>query len=486
MYFCSMNTSNIIGRKEEIRKLQKCYDSNRAQLVIVYGRRRVGKTYLVSELFKGCFALRLTGAYNQSKEVQLEHFADDLRHVYKSDLVTPASWKEAFGMLRSFIESRPMEERQLIFIDEIPWMDSPKSDFLPSFEYFWNSFGAQQSNLMMIVCGSATAWMTENFADNPGGLFNRHAMRLYLRPFTLSETEEYLKSRHIEWSRYDIVECYMTMGGIPFYLSQLDEDLTYSANIDNLFFRQKGALWDEFQHLYRTLFRNSDLYVRVVEALSNKKLGMTRSEISAATRLPNNGDLTRVLQNLVDSDFIRQYHFFGNKRKNMVYQLCDNYTLFYYRFIKENYGREERFWTNTLDSPARKAWAGNAFELVCKSHIQQIKRKLGILGVLSQDSVWFTDAEGGAGRGAQIDMVIDRRDRVINLCEIKFSINPYTIDRDYEMQLRNKIEAFRSATKTRSALHLTMITTYGIQRNTHSGIMQSEVMMDDLFVPYEY
>ena len=481
-----MNTSNIIGRKEEIRKLQKCYDSNKAQLVIVYGRRRVGKTFLVSELFRGCFALRLTGAYNQSKEVQLEHFADDLRHVYKSDLATPTSWKEAFGMLRSFIESRPIEERQLIFIDEIPWMDSPKSDFLPSFEYFWNSFGAQQSNLMMIVCGSATAWMTENFADNPGGLFNRHAMRLYLRPFTLCETEEYLKSRHIEWSRYDIVECYMTMGGIPFYLSQLDEDLTYSANIDNLFFRQKGALWDEFQHLYRTLFRNSDLYVRVVEALSNKKSGMTRGEISAAAKMPNNGDLTRVLQNLVDSDFVHQYHFFGNKRKNMVYQLCDNYTLFYYRFIKDNYGRDERFWTNTLDSPARKAWAGNAFELVCKSHIQQIKRKLGILGVLSQDSVWFTDADGSAGRGAQIDMVIDRRDRVINLCEIKFSINPYTIDRDYEMLLRNKIEAFRSCTKSRSALHLTMITTYGVQRNAHSGIMQSEVTMDDLFEPYVY
>ncbi|MGN1245550.1 MAG: ATP-binding protein [Muribaculaceae bacterium] len=481
-----MNTPNIIGRKEEIRKLMKCYDSNMAQLVIVYGRRRVGKTFLVSELFRNRFSLRLTGAYNQPKEVQLQHFADDLRHVYQPDLTTPDSWKEAFNMLRSYIESRPIEERQLIFIDEIPWMDSPKSDFLPSFEYFWNSFGAQQSNLMMIVCGSATAWMTENFADNPGGLFNRHATRLYLHPFTLCETEEYLKSRHIEWSRYDIVECYMAMGGIPFYLNQLDEDLSYSANIDNLFFRQKGGLWDEFQHLYRTLFRNSDLYVKVVEALSSKKMGMTRNAISIAAKVPNNGDLTRVLQNLADSDFVRQYYFYGNKRKNMVFQLCDNYTLFYFRFIKDNYGRDERFWTHTLDNPARKAWAGNAFELVCKSHIQQIKRKLGILGVLSQDSVWFSKPEDDTCHGAQIDMVIDRRDRVINLCEMKYSINPYTIDRNYEMQLRNKIEAFREATNTRSALHLTMITTYGIKRNAHSSTVQSEVTMDDLFEPYVY
>ncbi len=486
MYFWGMNTGTIIGRQEEIRKLQKCYDSHKSQLVIVYGRRRVGKTYLVSELFRNRFALRLTGAYNQSKEVQLAYFADDLRHVYKPDLPTPTSWKEAFSMLRSFVASRPVDERQLIFIDEIPWMDSPKSDFLPSFEYFWNSFGAQQPNLMLIVCGSATAWMTENFADNPGGLFNRHAIRLYLHPFTLCETEEYLQWRPIAWSRYDIVECYMTMGGIPFYLSQLDEDLTYSANIDNLFFRQKGGLWDEFQHLYRTLFRNSELYIKVVEALSSKKMGMTRNEISASLKMPNNGDLTRVLQNLVDSDFVRCYYFFGNKRKNRVYQLCDNYTLFYYRFIRDNYGRDERFWTNTLDSPARKAWAGNAFELVCKSHIQQIKRKLGILGVLSQDSVWFSESTGDTGRGAQIDMVIDRRDRVINLCEIKFSLNPYTIDRDYEMQLRNKMETFREVTHSRSALHLTMITTYGVHRNAHSGIVQSEVTMDDLFEPYIY
>lgn len=486
MYISRMNTSNIIGRREEIRRLQKCYESNKAQLVIVYGRRRVGKTYLVSELFRGRFALRLTGAYDQPKEVQLAHFADDLRCVYQPDLPIPSSWNEAFSMLRSFVESRPIDERQLIFIDEIPWMDSPKSDFLSSFEYFWNSFGAQQPNLMMIVCGSATAWMRENFADNPGGLFNRHAIRLYLHPFTLNETEEYLKSRHIEWSRYDIVECYMTMGGIPFYLSQLDEDLTYSANIDNLFFRQKGGLWDEFQHLYRTLFRNSELYVRVVEALSAKKMGMTRNELSAAAKLANNGDLTRILQNLVDSDFVRQYHYFGNKRKNMVYQLCDNYTLFYYRFIKDNYGRDERFWTHTLDSPSRRAWAGNAFELVCKSHIQQIKRRLGILGVLSQDSVWFSEKEGCTGHGAQIDLVIDRRDRVINLCEIKFSINPYAIDNNYDMQLRNKIEAFREANGSRSALHLTMITTYGVKRNAHSGIVQSEVTMDDLFEPYVY
>ncbi len=476
-----METANIIGRKEEIRRLNRCYESNKSQLVIVYGRRRVGKTFLISELFKGKFALRFTGAFNQPRETQIAHFVDELRQVYDKELAVPSKWSDAFLLLRKFIESQPANERQLVFFDEIPWMDTPKSDFLPAFEYFWNSWGAQQSNLMFIVCGSATAWMSEKFADNPGGLFNRHGMRIYLHPFTLNETEEYLKRRNIVWSRYDIAECYMAMGGIPFYLSQIDEDMTYMANMDYLFFKTKGGLWDEFQHLYRTLFRNSELYLRVVEALAKKKMGMTRNEISKSTGIANNGDLSKVLQNLVDSDFVCPYQYFGYTKKDTVYQLCDNYTLFYYNFIKDHYGRDEKYWTYTIDNPARKAWAGKAFELLCKSHIQQIKQKLGIAGVLSENSVWFSKKNEENSRGAQIDLVIDRRDRIINLCEIKFSINQYTIDNDYEMALRNKIEQFRSETKTNKALQLTMITTYGVKNNAHSSIMQSQVTLNDLF-----
>lgn len=481
-----MKPSKLIGREDEIRRLKRCYDNNSAQLVIVYGRRRVGKTFLVNETFKGKFALRLTGAFNRPKKEQIEHVVDELRLVYNPNLPYPDSWKDVFMQLRMYIESKPTDERQVVFIDEVPWMDTPQSGFLAAFEFFWNSWGAQQSNLLMIVCGSATAWMTEKFGDNPGGLFNRHAVRIYLHPFTLYETEQYLISRGINWSRYDIVECYMTMGGIPFYLSQIDEDLSYMANIDNMFFRNRGALWDEFQHLYRTLFRNSELYLKIVECLSTKKMGMTRSEIAKATGLAANGDLTVALNNLVDSEFVTRYHYFGNKSKNTLFQLCDNYTLFYYNFLKDGTTGDEHYWTNTIDNPKRRAWAGIAFEMVCRAHIQQIKRKLGILGVLTDVSVWFAKDSENTARGAQIDLLIDRRDRVINICETKFSINQYTIDKDYEMALRNKIDTFRRATQTTKALYLTMITTYGVTRNSHSGIMQSQVTMDDLFAPYEF
>ena len=480
-----MKTANIIGRKPELRKLQQCYDSNQAQLVIVYGRRRVGKTFLIQEAFRDEFALRLTGAYNQPRKVQIANVVAELRRVYKADFPTPSTWTKTFALLRSFIESRPTDQRQVVFIDEIPWLDTPRSGFLPAFEYFWNSWGAQQSNLMLIACGSATAWMTQKFADNPGGLFNRHAIRLYLRPFTLAETEEYLQAQGINWSRYDVAECYMTVGGIPFYLSQLDNSLSYSANIDELLFRRKGGLWDEFKHLYSTLFRNSDSYLAVVEALAKKKAGLTRSEICAATKLANNGDLTIILQNLIDSDFVNSYFYFGKKSKDTLYQLCDNYTLFYYQFVRDHYGRDEHFWSHSLDSPARRTWAGYAFEMLCRQHIHQIKRKLSILGVLSEESVWYSKVTEPEARGAQIDIVIDRRDRVINLCEAKFSINQFCISKDYEMELRNKIDTFRRETGTTKALHLTMITTYGLKQNAHSSLVQSQVTLDDLFAPYE-
>ncbi len=481
-----MNTDSIIGRKEELSRLKQCYEARQAQLVIVYGRRRVGKTYLVQEAFKDKFALRLTGAYNQPRKTQIANATMEIRRVYDAYFRAPHDWPEFFSLLRDFIESRSKDERQVVFIDEIPWMDTPKSGFLPAFEYFWNSWGAQQSNLLLIVCGSATTWMTETFTDNPGGLFNRHSLRIYLRPFSLSETEEYLHSRQIFWGRYDVAECYMALGGIPYYLSLLNGSLSYSLNIDNLFFRRNGMLWDEFRHLYRTLFRNSDKYLAVVETLSKKRMGMTRKEICQAIKMPNNGDLSTILQNLIDSDFVNSYFYFGLRSKDMLFQLSDNYTLFYYRFVKDHYGRDEHFWSHTLDNPARRAWAGIAFEMLCKQHISQIKQKIGISGVLSENSVWFSKATTESERGAQIDLVIDRRDRVINLCEAKFSINEYTIDKDYEIELRNKIDTFRKETSTKKALHLTMITTYGVKRNTHSGIVQSEVVLDDLFAPYSF
>lgn len=478
------NAKKIIGRIEECKRLDKCMRADNAQLVIVYGRRRVGKTYLINQYFDNKFAFKLTGIFEQNRETQLKNFITELEFRTRKKHKQPKDWYEAFGLLRDYIEELPKDAKQVIFFDEMPWLDTQKSDFLSSFEWFWNYYASTIDNIVFIVCGSATSWMDEKIANNKGGLFNRQTGRLYLEPFKLYEVEKYLQSRGINWSRRDIVECYMVMGGIPYYLSLLDAQLSYKQNIDALFFKKKGELWDEFEHLYKSLFSNSDSYVKVVEALSEKKGGLTRNEIISKTKMPAGGTVSKIINNLILSGFIRVSGFYNKKKKDAVYQLADYYTLFYFKFIKNNYGKDEHFWINATDNPAMRSWTGLTFEQVCKDHIPQIKNKLGVSGVLSEESAWFTtsDEENGVS-GAQIDLLIDRRDGVVSICEMKHSINEFEIDKKYDMNLRNKIAAFVRTTSSKKTIQVVMITTYGVKENMYSSIVNSQVVLDDLFYP---
>ena len=457
-------------------------ESKQAQMVVIYGRRRVGKTFLVESYFENQFAFSFTGSYQQPRSVQLKNFSDEMRFQTGTEAGIPGDWRGAFAMLREYLSSLDKAEKQVVFFDELPWMDTRGSDFLPSFEWFWNSWGSKQSNLVMIVCGSATSWMMKNISDNKGGFFNRQTCRIFLEPFNLNETERFLLSRDIRWARFEIAECYMIMGGMPYYLNLLDPSMSFRQNIDYLFFRKKGELWDEFNHLYHTLFTNGDNYIEVAEALSRRNEGLTRTELSQQLTLTSNGSLSRILEDLVASGFVRIYNYFGRRKRGAVYQLCDYYSLFYFHFIKENYGKDEEFWSKSFDNPKRRSWCGLTFEQLCKDHIRQIKKALGISGVITEESGWYIRSkEGEINRGAQIDLLIDRRDMSINICEMKFSMNEFEIDKDYDLILRNKVEAFRKATGTRKSLSLTMITTFGVKKNKYSGIVNSNVVLDDLF-----
>ena len=473
-----MDKNLFIGREYEIRQLEKYRSSKESEFIIIYGRRRVGKTFLVKEFFDDTYDFKVTGLYKKSRKMQLKNFYLALQEYGSTVKKVPEDWLEAFAELKKLLKGIKEDRKKIVFIDELPWLDTRQSEFLAAFEGFWNGWGAQQNDLMIIVCGSATTWITNKILSDKGGLFNRAARRLYLMPFTLQETERYLVSRGIHWSRYDIVECYMAMGGIPYYLKLLDNELSYIANIDTIFFKRNGPLWDEFDHLYGTLFGASKAYMKIIEALSAKKAGLTRKEIIRETKLEDNGLLTEMLKNLKDSLFVRSYNTFGYGEKNVVYQLADYFTLFYLRFIKGRQNPDEHFWTHFLDNPAKSNWAGQTFEQVCKDHIAQVKASIGISALLTDISSWRGESESGK---AQIDLIIDRRDRTINICEIKFSVGEFTIDRDYEERLRNKMEVFREATKTKKALQLVMITTYGVRHNAHSNIVQSQVLMDDLF-----
>ena len=472
----------ILGRNEECRRLERCVHADTSQLVVVYGRRRVGKTYLINQFFHNNFAFKITGIYGENRTTQLNNFVMALNRNSSKKYDVPNDWYEAFEYLREYIGKLSKKNKQIIFIDEMPWLDTHKSGFLPAFELFWNDFAAALDNIVLIVCGSATSWMDKKIANNKGGLFHRQTCKLYLEPFNLFTVEKYLQKRNINWSRYDIAECYMIMGGIPYYLSLLDEAFSLKQNIDRLFFKKKGELWDEFDHLYKTLFSNSEKCEMVVDALSEKTGGFTREDIIDRIGISSGGELTKILNNLVLSGFVRVTGFYGKKKKEACYQLADYYSLFYFKYIKGNYGKDEHYWSNAIDNPFRRTWSGFAFEQVCMDHVRQIKRKLEIGGVLSQEYAWSTEEDEEKGiSGAQIDLLIDRRDRVVSICEMKFSVNKFGIDKDYDEKLRNKIDSFVKANDCKKTIQLVMVTTYGLKSSKYNGIVSSQVLLDDLF-----
>ena len=477
-----MENNKIIGRIKQCEQLQDCLEEDSAQLIVVYGRRRIGKTYLINNFFNNEFAFKLTGAYKQTRNIQLRNFKAEYERKTNEKIKCPKDWIEAFQLLRTYLEKTPKDKKQVVFFDEMPWLDTYRSGFLGAFEWFWNDFASTQNNLIFIVCGSATSWMIDNIDKNKGGLFNRYTCKIFLKPFSLLETKEYLESKNFLWSLYEITECYMILGGIPFYLSLLKKKLSLSQNIDRLFFESDAELADEFSNLYATLFSNSENYIKVVESLSKKKEGLTRNEIAKKTKLTTNGALTKILNNLVDSGFVKIQAFYDKKKKDAKYQLADYYTAFYFHFIKDNYGIDSSYWSNSSENPSRRAWEGLTFEQVCKDHVYQIKQKLGISGVLSKESIWSTTSDEEKGiLGAQIDLVIKRKDNVINLCEIKFSKDEFIIDKDYDLVLRNKVSSFIKATNSKASIQLTLITTYGLKKNMYSNYITNEVTLEDLF-----
>lgn len=469
---------SIVGREKEQRQLTDWVNSEESEFIAIYGRRRVGKTFLVRKLLGNQFTFYVTGLDNVTMQEQLLNFTLALRKYAADDAIpVPANWLLAMNTLERYLEQLPAG-RKIIFIDEIPWMDTPRSSFLAALEHFWNAWASARDDINLIVCGSATSWMLNKLISNRGGLHNRLTHRMALAPFTLAETEEYFHTMSFNYSRREIALCYMVMGGVPYYLKQMSRGLSVSQNIDHLFFEVGGQLDGEFDNLYKALFKFSENYIGIVRALSRKAKGLTRTEILEATGLPNNGGTSSMLNELELCGFIRQYRPFGRGEKNAIYQLVDFYTLFYFHFIDQNKYGDEQFWTHSLHSGLLRAWSGYAFEMLCLAHVPAIKKALGISGVQSLVSSWRSKT---SPNGAQIDLVIDRADMTVNLCEIKFHNKPFTITKKYEQELNNKIADFVEETGTRKSVMLTLITSYGLVSGEHSAIVQASLQLDDLF-----
>ncbi len=451
----------------------------------MYGRRRVGKTYLVKNFFKEEFDFFFTGSFETPMKVQLNLFSGALREYSKRQMPVPKNWFEAFEQLKIFLLSLN-KERIVVFLDELPWMDTPKSSFLSAFSYFWNTWASTIDGMKLIVCGSSTSWMLDKIIGDKGGLYGRASRSIYIAPFNLYEVEQFLrKKKNILWSRYQILEVYMIFGGIPYYLDMLERSLPFDQNIDNLFYRNGAPLHTEYEFLFRSLFKSSGIYRQVVETVAKKNKGLTLIELKKELKMGDGGTLSVVLDNLCKCDFIRKYSAYGKKEQGSLYQLTDLFCLYHLKFIGNQTGLDEHYWSNIKEN-SRMAWAGYAFEQVCLHHIEQIRSKLSIKGVLTNICTWSspkqTDKDGTVWPGAQIDLLLCRADHIIDVCEIKYCQSLYTLTGDYVKKFRERNEIFVHFTKARDAIHTILITTYGLRENIHSGSIYATITMDDLFM----
>ncbi len=468
----------LVGRTREKEILTEKYNSPKSDFVALYGRRRVGKTFLIRNFFEGKFDFRLTGLAQASLQDQLENFNMAIKEQHpKMRLKKAGTWMEAFLQLRQIIE-KSKHRKKIIFIDELPWFDTPHSRFIPALEHFWNSWASARKDILLIVCGSAASWMINKLINNKGGLHNRVTQKLKIEPFSLHECSLLLKKKNISLDQNQLIQLYMALGGIPFYWDSVKKGLSAAQNINKLCFEPNGLLSNEFNNLFKSLFDKASRHEAIIAALAKKNKGLQRDEISKESKVPTGGTLTQLLEELEESGFIRKYVPFNKKSRHSLYQLSDFFSLFHLKFIKGKNLGDKNHWMKMANSPAYRTWSGYAFEQVCLSHIEQIKKALGINGISTTTSSWKSMRHKD---GAQIDLIIDRADETINLCEMKFSIGQFTIDKKFDAELRQKVHIFKTETRTKKTLFTTLMTTFGLQLNAYSGNVQNDLKMEVLF-----
>lgn len=478
---------DIIGRNEERRTLGRLVESGKPEFLAVYGRRRVGKTFLINTYFNNSFAFSHTGISPKSEEteagktllqIQLDAFQLSLRDAGGADLSAPKDWFEAFNRLEKLLSAKQITGRKVVFIDEIPWMDTPKSNFISAFEHFWNHWGCKQADLLLIVCGSASSWMLENLIDSHGGLYGRVTREMKLSPFTLGETELFLESIGVSYTRYDIAQAYMVFGGTPFYLGFLDPELSLPQSIDACFFRKNAPLRQEFKKLFSSAFKNAERVEAIVRALNTKTIGLSRDDILKKIGMASGGHITESLEALVASDFIVKFVPFGNSKREEMYKLVDPFCLFYLRFVEGSGHLDNSFWSQNSSGQRISSWRGHAFENLCFNHIDQIKDSLGIRGIISFQSLFIGEQEKGK---AQIDLVIDRSDNVVNLCEAKFYGGEFEPTLETSETLRKREALVYAKLGKKKTIKHVLITTFGVVRNRHSNAFAQVLLLDDLF-----
>ncbi len=468
----------LIGREAEKNILTKILDSDRPEFIAIYGRRRIGKTFLVREVYKDYIQFEFSGMNKTPLKKQLRNFHFTLSSKMPG-FKKPSDWIEAFYQLREYLDKLKSKKKKVIFIDELPWLDTRKSNFLPAFDNFWNSYASKRNDLIVVICGSAASYIIKNIIKSKGGLHNRLTQKIHLKPFNLNEAEQLLKNNKVNLSRYGILLIYMAMGGVPFYLEKIEPGESVGQALDRLCFEENGFLRSEFDNVFASLFDQSHNHEIIIRKLATVRKGLTRNEVLSKSKINSGGTLTKTLTELEEAGFIERYTPYKGV-KDSIYRLTDEYSMFYLKFIEKTKPAGKDFWIKEQGQQSYKIWSGFSFETICIKHVDQIKEALKISGINSTNSSWI---EKNTANSAQIDLLIDRDDNVINVSEIKFYNTEYTINKNYANEIAKKVNAFSSNTKTKKSIFVTFITTYGLNHNQYSiQHVQNELTMDDLFV----
>ena len=478
----------IIGRQKEITTLKKLHSSKRFEFVVIKGRRRVGKTFLVDTVFNLKYAFshtgvspeELTGSESGILAMELSFFNQSLKRYGYVGQEPIRSWIDAFAALETLLESKDSGQRMVVFIDELPWLDTPKSNFISAFSFFLNNYASKKPNLLLIVSGSTNSWLDSKFSEPYGGFYGRKTKEIKLSPLSLLESKQLLVDNGFVLSDYEMTKLYMALGGIPYYLSLLDSDYSLAQNIDDLFFSQSATLKNEFSSLFNAIFRNAKKAQEVVRALSTRQSGLTQAEISKRTDTSTGGTLSETLKALVSSDIIAEYHPFGENANVHCYKLVDPFCLFYLRFIERCDTLDPTFFQDNQFSQKVSIYHGFAFENLVYYHIAKVKEALGISGVTSDVAALRVDDEGG-GKSTQVDLLIVRKDNVIDLCEIKFYNDAFVLKRDYLDLLRNRGKLLSSKLKKTQIIENVLISPFGIKRNEYSSHFQKVITLKQLF-----
>ena len=477
-----MSADLIVGRESERKELDRVLRSPLPELVVVFGRRRVGKTFLVRQHFQDKIVFEVSGLHHETTQRQLENFANRLRQATHRETPTPKTWLAAFEQLKSFLNDSATRQKHVIFFDEFPWLATQRSGFLSAFEEFWNGFAVQRSDLVCVVCGSAASWMIQKILSSKGGLHNRATARIRLMPFHLAETRAFLQRLRVDLPDFQIAQLQMVLGGIPHYLQHVEAGKSAAQVIDRLCFSKDGLLADEFSNLYQALFDSPEKHESVIRSLAQARKGCTRKEIAERTGIATGGTLTKILSELEESGFIVEIPNLYSEKKNSLWRLADAYSHFYLQWMAGRRKGARQSWLTIATGNKWKSWCGYAFENLCLSHVSHIKQSLGISGIVTEEASWQYHAKASSERGAQIDLLIDRADNAINLCELKFSDYPFVIDKKVAAELEQKIQVFKQRTKTRKAIFLTLVTASGLEQNSYAtSLVTNHIQLDQLF-----